>query len=311
MKNIYLILLILPLLFVVQSCDKELPYPINDVKRGVLIDITRTEGTNAVLYSDQTDGNFKVNLTIPEQQGDYSFLKHGQVLAILERVIPDPTIDNPNRTKTVVDAKVIVDNITQFPVTLDIDMAKVYNTFGLTAPAIGETLFLTANAVLQDESVIPGWTEQTGFNNRVFSGWRVNGRAYSYNVRYSVVCELVLDAFIGTCTVTLDEWWGEEPYEVEVTRVSDTELSIAGLFNGEATNPLIITINPEDYSISFDRQILAPNSDAWWGNPAYNNFAFGNGVGIVNACDTKITFEATASVAAGTFSGTSKIELGK
>ncbi|SEA10960.1 hypothetical protein SAMN05216331_11933 [Porphyromonadaceae bacterium KH3R12] len=311
MKKIYLILFILPLLFAAQSCDKELPYPIDDVKRGVVIDIVRSEGTDGVLYRGQTDGNFKVMLSIPEQQGDYSFLKHGQLFAVLERVLPDPTEDNPDRTKTVRDAKVVVDNITTFPTEITIDMADVYSKFGLTTPDIGETLYFTTNAVLKDDYVVPGWTEHTGFNNRILTGWRVNDRAYSYNVRYSVVCELVLDDFVGTCIVTEDTWWEEVPHEVEVTKVSDTQLSIAGLFNGQATNPLIITINPVDYSISFDKQILVPNSGVWWGNPAYNNFAFGNGTGIVDACDTKISFEATASVDAGTFSGTWTIVLGK
>lgn len=313
MKNIYLLLLLMPLLLITLSCEKDLPYPIDEVKRGVVIDIVRTSGTDAVLYSDQTDGNFKVNLTIPSQQGDYSHMKHGQLLAVIERIVPDPTNDDPDRTKTIIDSKVVVDNITQFPAEVDIDMAEVYGKFGLTAPAIGETLYFTTNVVLIDDFVVPGWTELSGFNNRAFTGWRINGRALSYNVRYSVVCELILDAFVGTCIVTVDDWWGEVPHEVEVTKISDTELSIAGLFNGEATNPLVITIDPEDYSVSFDKQILVPNSGAWWaGNPpSYNNFAFGNGTGVVNACDTKISFEASASVSAGNFSGTNTIEFGK
>src|SRR5690554_484231 len=293
MKKIYLAFITFAILFVAISCDSNLPYPTDDIKRGVIIDITRTAGTDAVLYSDQTDGNFKVNLAIPEQQGDYSFMKHAQLLAVLERVLPDPTEENPNRTKTVIDSKVIADNISQFPAEVNVDIAEVYSLFGLDAPAIGETLYLTSNVVLNDDLIIHGWSKYTGFNNRGFTGWRIDGRAYSYNVRYSVVCELVLDDFIGTNIVTVDTWWGETPYEVEVTKISNTELSITGLFNGEATNPLVITIDPEDYSVSFDRQILAPNSGAWWGNPAYNNFAFGNGTGIVNACDTKISFEAT------------------
>lgn len=311
MKKIYLALITFSILISALSCDSNLPFPTDEIKRGVIIDITRTAGTNAVLYSDQTDGNFKVNLTIPEQQGDYSHMKHAQLLAVLERVLPDPTQENPNRTKTVIDSKVIADNITQFPSEVNINMEEVYTLFGLDAPAIGETLYITSNVVLNDGMIVQGWTEHTGFNNRGFTGWRVDNRAYSYNVRYSVVCELVLDDFVGTNTVTVDTWWGETPYEVEITKISETELSIAGLFNGEATNPLIITVDLEDYSISFDRQILAPHSAAWWGNPLYSNFAFGNGKGIVNACDTQISFEATGHVDAGNFAGVNIIELGK
>ena len=311
MKKIYLALFTSLVLLFAVSCDSSLPFPTDGIQRGVIIDITRTSGTNAVLYSGQTDGDFKVTLTIPTQQGDYSFMKQAQLLAVLERVLPDPTVENPSRTKTVTESKVIADNITQFPSTVNINMEEVYTLFGLDAPEIGETLYLTTNVVLDNETVIPGWTKSTGYNNKAFTGWRIDGRAYSYFVRYSVVCELVLDDFVGTNTVTVDDWWGETPYEVEVTKISDTELSIAGLFNGEATNPLVITVDPVDYSISFDRQILAPNSGSWWGNPAYNNFAFGNGVGIVNACDTQISFEATGHVDAGNFAGVNRVVLGK
>ena len=311
MKKVYLAFITLSLLFFVPSCKKDLPFPTDEIRRGVVIDIVRTEGTDGVLYRGETDGNFKVKLTIPQQQGDYSFMRHAQVVAVLERVLPDPTTENPENTKTTREAKVVVDNITSFPTDVTLNMADVYASFGLSTPELGETLFITTNAVLNDDYVVTGWTEQTGFNNRAFSGWRVDGRAYSYNVRYSVVCELVLDAFVGTNTVTEDAWWGETPYEVEITKVDDNKLSIAGLYNGEATNPLVITIDPVDYSISFDKQVLVPNSGAWWGNPSYNNFALGNGTGIVDACNTKLKFSGSASVDAGNFSGTWAIELGK
>ena len=75
MKKIYLAIITFSILISALSCDSNLPYPTDEIKRGVVIDITRTAGTDAVLFSDQTDGNFKVNLTIPEQQGDYSFIK--------------------------------------------------------------------------------------------------------------------------------------------------------------------------------------------------------------------------------------------
>lgn len=313
MKKIYLVFITLSLLFSAQSCKKELPFPTDQIKRGVVIDIVRTEGTDGVLYRGETDGNFKVKLTIPEQQGDYSFMKHGQVLAVLERILPDPTTEEPERTKTVREAKVVADNITSFPADVTLNMTEIYKSFGLSVPELGETLYITANAVLNDNYVVTGWTEQTGFNNKAFTGWRVGSRAYSYNVRYPVVCELILDAFVGTNTVTVDQWWGETPYQVEVTKVGDNKLSIAGLYKGEATNPLVITIDPVDYSISFKKQILVPNSSAWFKDnpPTYNNFALGDGTGIVDACNTKLKFSGPVSVDAGTFKGTWAIELGK
>jgi hypothetical protein len=299
MKKIYLAFITLVILFTAVSCDSNLPFPTDEIKRGVVIDIVRTDGTDGVLYRDETDGNYSVTLTIPEQQGDYSFMSHAQLLGVFTAVDGTTT------------SKVIKDNITTFPANVDLDIAEIYALFGLDAPSLGETLNITTNAVLKDGYVVQGWSESAGYNNRAFVGWRLGSRAYSYNVRYSVVCALDIDSFVGTNTVILDDWWGETPYQVEVTKVGDYELSIAGLFNGEATNPLVIKIDPVDYSISFDRQILAPNSGSWWENPAYNNFAFGNGDGVVDACETGLYFSATGHVDAGNFSGRFAIQMTK
>lgn len=300
MKKVYLLFITLSLLLLGYSCSEDLPFPIDDVRRGVVIDIVRVEGSDGVLYRDETGGNYKVKLTIPEQQGDYSFMKHAQLLAVFQGT--DGTITT----------KVVEDNITEFPKEITINIGQVYSLFGLTAPSLGEVLYFTTNVVLEDGYVIPGWTKEMGYNNRAFSGWRLDGRAYSYNVRYAVVCALDLDVFVGTCTVTQDDWWGDTPYEVEVTKLGDYQLQIDGLYDGYAENPLVITIDPADYSISFDKQILAPNSGVnWWANPAYSNFALSAGTGVVDACDNIISFSATATVDAGSFGGGWVIQLVK
>jgi len=298
MKKIFLAFTILSLLFSTQSCDKDLPYPIDEVTRGVVIDIVRVAGTDGVLSDGLTTGNYKVKLTIPEQQGDYSFMSHAQLLAVLQAT---------NGTYT---SKVVVDNITEFPKEIQINVADVYSKLGLNAPSLGEILYFTVNVVLKNGSVIPGWTKEIGFNNKAFSGWLIDDRAYSYNVRYAVACPLVLDDFVGTCTVTLDEWWGETPYEVTVTKTSATELTISGMCNGACSNNLVIKVDPTDHSISIAKQVLEPNSGDWWGNSAYNNFSLA-GSGTINSCETSISFGATASVDAGSFSTEYLFKLGK
>ena len=297
MKKIFFAFISLSLLFVVNSCDKDLPYPIDEVTRGVLIDVSRVPGTDGVLSDGLTTGNYKVKLIIPEDQGDYSFMEKAQLLAVLQG----------GGTTT---SRVVVDNITQFPQEITINVADVYSKFGQRAPALGQILYFTANVVKKDGSVIPGWTEYTGFNNVMFAGWQVDGRAYSSNVRYAVACPLNLDDFVGECFVTLDDWWGDEPYPVEITRISNTELSIDGMFDGYAERPLVIKVDPTDHSVSIARQILAPNSGVnWWGNPGYNNFNL-EGAGTINACDLSISFTATARVDAGSF-GIMAFKLGK
>lgn len=297
MKKIYLAFMTLSLLFVAISCDKDLPYPIDDVKRGVVIDIVRATGSDGALNRNETDGNYKVKLTIPNQQGDYSFMKNAQLLAVIQGV--------DKKYKSVV----IEDNITEFPKEITVDIASVYTKLGKTVPLIGETLYITTNVVLQDGYVIPGWNEIIGFNNKAFAGWQVDGRAYSYNVRYPVVCPLFLEDFVGTNTVILDEWSEENPYDVEITKVSDTELKIAGLFPSQTSNPMTIKINPVDYSIAIDKQVIVPAPTWWAGNP-YKDFSLA-GSGNIDACETIIHFTVSASVNLGNFSGTNDFTLVK
>lgn len=289
MKKIYLALITFSLLFSAISCDSNLPYPTDEIKRGVVVDITRIAGTDGVLEDGITDGNYKVRLAIPEQQGDYSFLSHVQLLAVLQK--EDGSFDS----------EVVIDNIAEFPVDLDVNIADVYSKLGLAAPSLGETLFLTTNAVLNDGYVVQGWTNASNFNNRSFVGWQIDGRAYSYNVRYMVACPLVLEDFVGPATVIRDDFLGGS-YPVEITMESDMQLSITGMLHGDATVPLLITIDPTDHSVSFPRQVLVP-APTWWGaSMPYSGFAL-SGSGVINACESTISFSATATVDQGSFGG--------
>jgi hypothetical protein len=209
MKKIFLAFISLSLLIIAQSCDKDLPYPLKEVKRGVLVDVYRIPGTDGVLAEGVTTGDYKIRVTIPEQQGDYSFMKCVQLLAVLKGA------DNKWTTR------VIVDDITTFQLEIIPNIANIYSMFGLTAPSLGEELYLTSNVVLNDGSVIPGWTEITGFNNVAFGGWQVDGRAYSSNARYAVACawdkDPVAGSFIGTFSCTEVTPYGNDSYDVTLS----------------------------------------------------------------------------------------------
>ncbi len=300
MKKIFLAFIALSLFFVPQSCKKDLPYPIDEVTRGVLIDVYRLTGTDAVLEEGNVSSICRVKLSIPEKQGDYSFMKCAQLVAVLQGA------DKKMSTA------VVQDNITQFPIEITLNLAEVYGKLGKSGPTAGEILYITANVVKNDGLVIPGWTEKTGFNNVDFAGWQVEGRNYSSNVRYPVVkCLLNINSFVGTAYVTLDEWW-EEEYEVEIVKVSDSEIQVLGMIAGEADKPLSIKINA-DYTVTIPRQIIVTQSGYWWdpinGRPTYNDFSL-EGSGIIDACELVITFTATCRVQAGSF-GNCSFEIRK
>lgn len=262
------------------SCDQDLPYPLDDVKNGVVIDIARIEGTDGVLSAGIVSGNYKIKLTIPKQQGDYSMLDYAQLLCVFT--------DASGKTTS----KVVVDNIKEFPKEITIDFADVYNKLGLSAPALGETIYFTTNSVLKDGYVVYGWNEYSGFNNKAFTGWEVDGRAYSYNVRYAVVCPIVLDDFTGDLMVTDNSvFYGGTSYPVQGIKISDTELEIVNFFED---SKIRITIDPTVHTVIVAKQILYPTFGA------YTNF-YVVGSGTIDSCNGIINFSGTVGVDQGTY----------
>lgn len=262
------------------SCDQDLPYPLDDVKRGVVIDVVRSTNTDGVLSAGTTDGNYKITISIPPQQGNYSQLDYVQLLC----VYTDP------QGKTT--AKVIEDNIKDFPKEITLNIADIYTKLGLTEPSLGEVCEITTNSVLKDGYVVYGWNEYSGFNNKAFTGWVVDGRAYSYRVRYPVACQLVLDDFVGTMTMTDNSvFYGGGQYSVTCVKISETELEIVDFF--EDSN-LRIVIDPTVHTVTVPKQVLYPTFGS------YTNF-YVSASGTIDACNTMITFGGTVGVDQGTY----------
>ncbi|MBF0651767.1 MULTISPECIES: hypothetical protein [Dysgonomonas] len=299
MKKIYLyILAAITICLITASCDKDLPFPIDEVKRGVVIDILRVPGTDGVLSDGQTTGNYQVKLTIPTQQGDYSMMDHAQLLAVLN-----------DGTKTT--AQVVVDNITSFPSTISINMADVYGKFGKTSPALGETLNFTVNVVLKSGEVIPGWNPNTNvYNNQAFAGWQIEGRGLSYRVQYSVVCPFVPETtFVGTFQCTETSSYGNDAYAVTLSHhTGNPETIPAGVdpakLYGIRIEPIspniwegareytLIWINTEDFSIVATDQ---PTGDDYQGNPA-TPVVWRFKDASVSTCTRQIKFTATPTI---------------
>lgn len=266
------------------SCDRDLPYPIDQVKKGVVIDIVRSTGSDGVLSAGTTDGNYKISLSIPKQQGDYSMLDHAQLLCVFT--------DVDGKTSS----KVVEDNIKEFPKDISINMTDVYQLFGKESPTLGEVVYFTTNAVLKDGYVVYGWNEYSDFNNKLFTGWEVDGRPYSYNVRYPVACQLDLEEFVGP--VVLSDFYGDG-YMGEIIKTSDTELELHGIAQGEAPDGILkLTVDTSTHTVKVAKQIVAFGSVAWVGG--YNNVAY-QATGTIDACKGTITLNGPLTVDEGSF----------
>jgi hypothetical protein len=276
MKKIYFALIALSLLFMASSCNEDLPYPIDEVKKGVLIDIVRAQGSDGVLSNGLTTGNYKVKLSVPENQGDYSQMKNAQLLAVIQKI--DGTWASA----------VAVDNITEFPKEIQINVADVYSKLGLSTPALGETFYLTTNVVLKDGTVIPGWSKLTGFNNKAFSGWYVDNRPYSYNVRYPVACPFVPTLTVGTYAFKSTDWGVAGDVNLVADPANPYKIYINGYPQAEGLtgngNRIALTIDPITYSVSGSAVVLADNL-AEWNQPSYTHYTYEVISGNYNSCD--------------------------
>ena len=267
------------------SCDQDLPYPLEDVRNGVVIDIYRADGSTAVLSQGSTDGDFRVKLTIPTQQGDYSMMDHAQLLCVL-RTADYEWVSTPVGGK-----------ITSFPAEVSLNIEEAYTALGVDGPFEGQEMYFTTDVTLKDGFVIKGWTAETDFNNRNMTGWRVDGRSYSYSVRYPVVCPIHLDDFTGTTWMADPDWW-EKTYQVEVEKISDTELQVSGLFEEVAPNGIFtITVDPDTYTVTVAKQVIIEGSVWSWG---YTNMCV-EGSGTIDACSGTIKMNIKVTVDQGSF----------
>lgn len=294
MKSIKILFIISLLSAAFVSCDRDLPYPLDDVKRGVAIDITRVQGTDGVLGAGVTTGNYKIALQIPKQQGDYSYMKHAQLMCVYTSA--------DKQVKTVI----VEDNITTFPTEITLDMGKVCQLLGIAAPALGDNMSFTTNVVLNSGFVVPGWTAEMGYNNKLFTGWEIGDHTYSYRVSYTAFCQFIPENFIGNAICNED---GSE-YPVTVTALAAGDLP-ATLPSGVTADDLygvLITdiwdsggqlkvwINKIDYSLIIPAQLVIPGwyngSDFWLGYYTAANSA------QASTCDNALSFTLSADVPA-------------
>ena len=142
------------------SCGKQqLPYDLEGTEHGVVVNIRKAAGSSTTLATDKS-GDYKVVLSLIEQQGDASMLKEVQLMAIYT--------DGAKNKKS---AKV-VEGITSLPQTLTIDIADVCTKLGVETISIGDRIEFTPCVTLNSGTQIDGWTSYGGFNNTVFTSWQ-------------------------------------------------------------------------------------------------------------------------------------------
>jgi hypothetical protein len=145
------------------TCKKDLPYPIDQVTRGALVDITKAPGTDANIAIAGTP-NIAVYLQIvPYAEGDFASLR------VSCRYGPNATVTNAYIT--------VAENITSLPATVPISytaLSGAITALGFT-PAVGHVFRFYVDVIMPDGREIKGYNPLTGIvNNADFVSYIVD-----------------------------------------------------------------------------------------------------------------------------------------
>ena len=255
MKN-YKIVSALFFVAALTGCSQKLPYDLDGVEKGVVINIHKPLGAAAAMQQDKSDV-FDVILDIPSQQGDWSMLDKAFLTAVYTH----------NGEKTAADLDEVV---TEFPCTLKVKISDVCAKLGLSGDlSVGDRIEFTPSYTLKSGTTVRGWTSLIGFNNKTFSAWKMeDGSSYSYRIAYTAFAPFDKADFIGTGT--LDE--GSSP--VTITEISEkpdaawiptgvTEDKLIGLqLDGDiwyGGDRIKVWINTLDYTLIVPDQVICKN----------------------------------------------------
>ncbi len=255
-NRIFAFILALSTLFV--ACDKQnLPYDLEGIQKGVVINIHKPAGAGAAMSTDMTD-EFEILLDIPEQQGDWSMLKEAYLTVIY-------THGTEKKAGRVSGAP-----ITEFPCTLKVKASDVCRDLGVAELTVGDRIEFTPSYILDNGTEVKGWTELMGFNNKTFSGWIMeDGAPFSYRISYTAFAPFVQEKYQGVQTLLdgyntpvlltpIDEYPADEWIPVGVDKSKLVGLKIEGdmFYGGDVIK---IWINTMDYTLIVPDQIICPN----------------------------------------------------
>ncbi|WP_163716627.1 hypothetical protein [Mangrovibacterium lignilyticum] len=160
--------------------------------------------------------------------------------------------------------RVTFDTFNTFPATIRVTLADVAASLGLSLSEVQLGDLFTIEILTVSNGVTT--RSSANVNASVVCAYNPTAVSGSY---HSVSADWASE---GDITITVDE---DDPFIVYVSGLEEME----GLV--EDQGPLKMVINPVDYSISVDRQVLASSLDPW--GLSYTNLAY-EGSGTLNTC---------------------------
>lgn len=191
MKKLSLIIVLGASLLI--GCERKLPYDLKGITKGVAISFTKTPFSTMRITPSSAAGDYSIDLTIPRLQGDYSFMSEARVMCLYTPAAGgDPQY---------VDVGIVVPREEFEPetaVTRVVNLPAICTLLGIPAPQLGDELAFTADVILNNGDVIPGWTSFTGYTNTTFTRWSMrDGTGFQYRANYQALPDFVRADFIN------------------------------------------------------------------------------------------------------------------
>jgi hypothetical protein len=279
MKNIKLVSsLLLALSMFVASCSSDGNGNLPDLER-VPIPLLKLDDKADVLIQEPAEfkGKFTVDMyfknDVAPKQVDIVIAKNGDYKTI----------------------KVLQAAVTTFPITVDVDAAKLATLFGINVSQIvpGDFFEIGTNIVTQSGMNIPAFSDVSN----QFSADVANFPGSSLSIKYPVVCALDLDEFVGVATAE-DGFW-EDTYDVIITKEGENTLVISGLIQ-DPKAIIKVVVDPKTVKTSVASTLVAPSL------PPYTNLKV-VASGELNQCTKTISLNTSFSVDQGNFSATTLV----
>ena len=245
------------------ACNKqELPYDLEGVERGVIINISKVAGTSTTLSTDMNAGDYQVELSVPDYyQGDMSMFKEAQLMAVY-------TDGEGKKTPAYV-----AEGITEFPAKLKLNIKDVLSKCGKSSIAIGDRIEFTPCYTLKSGTQVDGWSERMGFNNVRFTWVLEDGSNYQYRVSYTAFAPFYKEHYAGDQVFWMleDETDGGLAVVKQIDELPDakwipkgvTAEDLVGLqLDGDLwfyPDTFKIWINTQDFTLIVPDQTIAPN----------------------------------------------------
>lgn len=207
--------------------------------------------------------------------------------------------------------KTLQADVTGFPVDVDVTGPGLAQLFGKTTAQVlpGDYFEIRANITLDNGTVLPGFIpigltpSGDTVNIEPYGGDAVGFPGSNLTIKYTVVCELHLEDFVGSYTLDDPTFWGAS-YPVTIALEGTDGLAVTGFVESPAA-VIHLKVSSSTHLISVAKQTYLPTLPTTdYHNPSIQ------GSGEINACGNSITLNLTNTVDEGSF-GSSVVKIHK